>query len=80
MLPLSGMGRSLGMATAMIPYFKELGKRGGFARNEVLVDFVHSLVAFWDGKSPGTAHVIDLARKQGKLMAVYDSAGMRIEI
>lgn len=74
------MAKSLGMATATIPYFKEEGKRGGFSRNEVLVDFVHYLVAFWDGKSHGTKHAIDLAKAQGKLRAVYGPAGLEIEI
>lgn len=42
------------------------GKSAGFIRNKQIVDYADRIVAFWDGKSRGTAHTIDLARKAGK--------------
>ena len=47
------------------------GKRAGYIRNEQMAKFAVSdesygvLIAFWDGKSRGTKHMIDLAEKHG---------------
>jgi len=37
------------------------GKRAGYLRNEAMADISHALIAFWDGKSKGTKHMIDIA-------------------
>jgi hypothetical protein len=42
------------------------GKRAGFMRNQDMCDFGDGLLAFWDGKSKGTAHMIDCINKAGK--------------
>ena len=43
-----------------------LGKRAGLVRNTVMASLGADLcVAFWDGRSTGTAHMMDEARKQG---------------
>ena len=34
------------------------GKRAGYLRNNQMADYADYLVAFWDGKSPGTKHMI----------------------
>lgn len=39
------------------------GKRAGYLRNEEMAKIASHLVAFWDAKSPGTGHMIDLANK-----------------
>lgn len=47
------------------------GKRAGYIRNEEMAmysakdDNYGMLVAFWDGESRGTKHMIDLAKKHG---------------
>ena len=47
------------------------GKRAGYIRNEEMAKYsvkdnnYGMLVAFWDGKSRGTKHMIDLAKKHG---------------
>ena len=41
------------------------GKRAGYVRNEIMAKHADCLIAFWDGKSKGTKHMIDLARKHG---------------
>ena len=41
------------------------GKRAGYLRNEQMAEYADCLVAFWNGKSVGTRHMIDLARKHG---------------
>ncbi len=35
-------------------------------RNDKMVDICDKVIAFWDGKSRGTKHTIDYARKAGK--------------
>ncbi len=40
------------------------GKSAGFRRNIKIVDNSDYLVAFWDGKSKGTKHSINLAREK----------------
>lgn len=48
-----------------------LGKRAGYIRNAEMAKFVVAdgnygvLIAFWDGKSKGTKHMINLAEKYG---------------
>lgn len=47
------------------------GKSAGYIRNELMAkhavegDCYGVLIAFWDGKSKGTKHMIDLASKHG---------------
>lgn len=49
--------------------WNEYGKRAGYIRNEKMAkyasedDSIGMLVAFWNGKSRGTKHMIDLANK-----------------
>ena len=43
-----------------------LGKRAGYVRNTEMAKFADVLVAFWDGNSKGTKHMIDVMEKLGK--------------
>jgi hypothetical protein len=45
--------------------WESLGKRAGPIRNTQMGDYADALIAFWDGKSRGTAHMIDYAKKKG---------------
>lgn len=45
------------------------GKSAGYIRNAEMAKYADILFAFWDGKSAGTRHMIDLAKKQG--LTVY---------
>jgi hypothetical protein len=38
------------------------GKKAGFMRNEEMVKGSDACVVFWDGKSKGTKHMIDIAK------------------
>lgn len=40
-----------------------LGKSAGFRRNDQMREYATHLVAFWDGKSKGTRHMIALAAR-----------------
>lgn len=41
----------------------QYGKRAGFLRNEDMANFSHGLLAFWDGNSRGTKHMIEQAQR-----------------
>lgn len=42
------------------------GKAAGFYRNEMMGEFADGLLAYWDGQSRGTAHMIDTMTRLGK--------------
>lgn len=46
------------------------GKSAGYIRNEEMAKIATHLVAFWDGSSRGTKHMIDLADKYNLLSYV----------
>ena len=54
-----------------IPDWNGLGKRAGYVRNAEMAKFAVEddndgmLIAFWDGQSRGTKHMIDLAKRYG---------------
>lgn len=41
------------------------GKSAGYKRNEQMAEAADALVAYWDGQSRGTSHMIDIAKKHG---------------
>lgn len=46
------------------------GKSAGYLRNADMAEYADALIAFWDGKSKGTKHMIDLAEKNRLLVRV----------
>ena len=48
------------------PDWDKHGKSAGFIRNMEIVDYADMVLVFWDQKSKGTKHTIDLALKAGK--------------
>jgi len=49
-----------------------LGKRAGFVRNEEMAEYADALIAFWDGDSKGTKHMIDIAKEKGLSVKVVE--------
>lgn len=47
------------------------GRSAGMMRNEVMLNNCDSVTAFWDGKSPGTKHMIECARRANIPVMVY---------
>lgn len=41
------------------------GRSAGYKRNCAMADYADALVAFWDGKSLGTKHMIETAKTKG---------------
>ena len=54
------------------------GKAAGYIRNKEMAEYADVLVAFWDGKSKGTKHMIDLALAGGLLVKVVKYSRRRI--
>jgi len=50
--------------------WKRLGRSAGYARNMQMAQKAERLIAFWDGKSPGTNHMINIARSLGLTVVV----------
>lgn len=44
------------------------GKRAGVKRNAEMANEADALIAFWDGESHGTKHMIDIATKKGLMV------------
>ena len=40
-------------------------KIAGYRRNKEMVDIASAAICFWDGKSKGTKHTIDLFKEKG---------------
>ena len=43
--------------------WNKYGKSAGYKRNVEMAEYGSALIAFWDGKSKGTGHMIDIANK-----------------
>lgn len=41
------------------------GKSAGYARNVEMAEYAHGLIAIWDSRSKGTAHMIRVAKING---------------
>jgi len=45
--------------------WNRFGRKAGYIRNLNMAYNADALLAFWDGKSKGTKHMIDIAKKRG---------------
>jgi len=48
------------------------GKRAGYLRNASMAKEADALIAFWDGQSRGTYHMIELAKKENLKIKVIE--------
>ena len=48
------------------------GKSAGYIRNKEMADASDVIIAFWDGKSKGTKHMIDICEKMNKKVYVIN--------
>jgi hypothetical protein len=46
-----------------IPDWNFYGKKAGYIRNEDMAKYADALICFWDGKSRGSKHMIDIAKR-----------------
>lgn len=50
--------------------WEKYGKRAGYIRNETMVSKADAVICFWDQKSKGTLHTINLCERYGKQVHV----------
>lgn len=64
------------------PDWNTFGIRAGFIRNELIIKEAELVIAFWDGKSKGTKHSLDLAKKYNKqvMTVLFKEKKMEISI
>lgn len=74
----------LGLAVDAYPAdWKRHGRRAGWVRNADMLRALRDgepgerrlVIAFWDGRSPGTAGMIRMAQMAGVEVEIYDDAG-----
>ncbi len=53
--------------------WNKYGKKAGYLRNIKMAKYADALIAIWDGKSKGTKHMIDIAKKKGLKVYVYQT-------
>ena len=76
--------REHGLRLALFPArWNQYGRRAGYIRNMLMAEYSANedvagcLIAFWDGKSPGTKMMIDIAGKKGIDIRVFDLEGRK---
>lgn len=57
--------------------WRALGKGAGMIRNAEMARASDALIAFWDGKSRGTAHMISFAKRRGLEVSVVDDMHLK---
>ena len=56
--------------TEFLPQYNIYGKAAPIKRNEQIAMYSDEAIAFWDGKSKGTANTIDIFKKLNKKVTV----------
>ena len=56
--------------TVMNADWDKHGKSAGYKRNQEMANYATHVIAFWDGKSRGTANMIQVATKLGLKLCV----------
>ena len=72
----AGIALGLGFSVVEYPADWKRGRRAGLERNLAMLDELPDLVlAFWDGRSTGTAHVVREAKRRGIATEVFLERG-----
>lgn len=54
-----------------LPDYTRYGRSAPLVRNKSIIAAAELVVAFWDGRSAGTAHALGLARRRGLVCHVF---------
>lgn len=57
--------------TEFLPEYDKYGRGAPLRRNITIIEYADLVLAFWDGSSRGTKHVIDNCKKRGVPVKVY---------
>ena len=63
--------REKGYLIKQFPANWDNGKSAGYIRNEEMAKYSDALIAFWDGSSKGTGHMINLAKIYNLKIRIY---------
>ncbi len=67
--------KSVGIPVEVYPAeWGKYGRKAGTMRNVHMGNVATALIAVWDGKSPGTKHMIQFARRHGLKVYVHATA------
>ena len=55
--------------------WEQFGKAAGYRRNVQMAEYADACVAFWDGKSRGTKHMIDISKRYDLDLRVINIGG-----
>ena len=58
--------------------WNQYGKSAGYKRNAEMAEYATHCIAFWDGVSTGTGHMIDLAKRHNLALRVVPITKQRI--
>ena len=50
--------------------WEKYGRVAGYLRNKQMAENADALIVFWDGKSRGTAHMINIAKEHGLKISI----------
>lgn len=56
--------------TEFLPNYQRFGRSAPLKRNLEIIEYADTVIAFWDGKSRGTEHVIKSCEKIGKPIVI----------
>lgn len=57
--------------TEFLPEYEKYGKAAPIIRNKQIVDYADKVIAFWNGKSKGTKHTVEYAKKINKSCDIF---------
>ncbi|MFA5562224.1 MAG: SLOG family protein [Eubacteriales bacterium] len=57
--------------TVFLPDYQQFGRPAPLRRNLQIIEYADVVLAFWDGHSAGTRHVIEHCRQSGKPVRVF---------
>ena len=60
--------------TEFLPEYEKYGRIAPLKRNDSIIEYADTVLAFWDGQSRGTAYVIRKCRETGKPCRVLKPA------
>jgi hypothetical protein len=74
--------REMGLEYKIIPSeWDKHGLKATMMRNEVLLKSADFIICFWDGESKGTKHMLDIAKRNRKLLAeVREDGSIRLSL
>jgi len=60
-----------GYSIKQFPANWSIGKQAGYVRNEEMAQYADAAIVFWDGKSKGSEHMINLTKKHNLKVKIH---------